>query len=432
MAEGANLGKRSEFKMDTNIKKYIEELCKSVKESAAKLAILKTDKKNQALMKIAEKLTANTAEIIAANEIDIANADINGVPKTMIDRLTLNEKRIKDIADSLSEVCTLADPIGSGETLVRPNGLKITRIHVPLGVIAIICESRPNVTVDAVALCVKSGNAVIIRGGKEAINTNRVLMKLMRNALDEIGINKNCIALVDDVTREGTLYLMQMREYVDVLIPRGNIGLINSVIENAKIPVIETGVGNCHVYIDNFADMETAVNVAVNAKVSRPSVCNAAETILVHAAVADEFLPKFADGVKPWNVELRGCDRTKSVLPDITPATEDDYYKEYNDYICAVKIVDSIDEAIAHINKYNTFHSEAIITKDIANAEKFKIEVDAAAVYVNASTRFTDGGVFGLGAEIGISTQKLHVRGPMGLKELTTVKYIIDGDGQVR
>ena len=414
------------------IKKYIEELCKSVKNSAAELAILKTDKKNQALMKIAEKLVENTDSILKANEIDLANAEINGVAKTMIDRLKLTESRIADIAKSLEEVCMLADPVGSGETLVRPNGLKITRIHVPLGVIAIICESRPNVTVDAAALCIKSGNAVIIRGGKEAIDTNRVLMKIMRDALDESGINKNCIALVDDVTREGTLHLMQMREYVDVLIPRGNIGLITSVIENAKIPVIETGVGNCHVYIDSFADMEIAVNVAVNAKVSRPSVCNAAETILVHADVANEFLPKFADGVKPWNVELRGCDRTKSILPDITSATEDDYYKEYNDYICAVKIVDSVEEAIAHINKYNTFHSEAIITKDIANAEKFKIEVDAAAVYVNASTRFTDGGVFGLGAEIGISTQKLHVRGPMGLKELTTVKYIIDGDGQVR
>jgi gamma-glutamyl phosphate reductase len=415
-----------------DIKNYIEELCKSVKAVSGSLAILKTDKKNQALMKIAEKLVENTAEIIAANEIDVANADSNGISKTMVDRLTLNEKRIKDIADSLSEVCMLADPIGSGETLVRPNGLKITRIHVPLGVVAIICESRPNVTVDAAALCIKSGNAVIIRGGKEAINTNRVLMKVMRDALSDCGIDENCIALVDDTTREGTYHLMQMRGYVDVLIPRGGAGLINSVIENAKIPVIETGVGNCHVYIDSFADMEIAVKVAVNAKVSRPSVCNAAETILVHADIANEFLPKFADGVKPWNVELRGCERTKSILPDITSATEEDYDTEYLDYICAVKIVDSIDEAITHINKYNTFHSEAIITKDIANADKFKTEIDAAAVYVNASTRFTDGGVFGLGAEMGISTQKLHVRGPMGLKEMTTVKYIIDGDGQVR
>ena len=415
-----------------DIKQYIENLCKSVKDASGSLAILKTDKKNQALMKIAENLIDNTAEIIAANEIDVANADSNGISKTMVDRLTLNEKRIKDIADSLGEVCMLADPVGSGETLVRPNGLKITRIHVPLGVIAIICESRPNVTVDAVALCLKSGNAVLVRSGKEAINTNRVLMKIMQDALAECGINKNCIALVDDVTREGTQYLMQMRGYVDVLIPRGGAGLIANVIENAKIPVIETGVGNCHVYIDSFADMEIAVNVAVNAKVSRPSVCNAAETILVHADVAEEFLPKFADGVKPWNVELRGCKRTKAILPDITSATEDDFATEFLDYICAVKIVDSIDEAIAHINKYNTFHSEAIITKDIANAERFKTEIDAAAVYVNASTRFTDGGVFGLGAEIGISTQKLHVRGPMGLKELTTVKYIIDGNGQVR
>jgi len=414
------------------IKQYITDLCKSVREASGSLALLKTDRKNAALMKIAEKLTANAAVIIAANEIDLANADINGVPKKMIDRLTLNEKRITDIADSLGEICMLADPVGSGETLVRPNGLKITRIHVPLGVVAIICEARPNVTVDAVALCIKSGNALILRSGKEAIATNRVLMKLMQDALAEVGINKNCIALVDDITREGTQYLMQMREYVDVLIPRGGAGLIQSVVENSKIPVIETGVGNCHVYIDEYADIDMAVNVAVNAKVSRPSVCNAAENIVIHVSVADEFLPKFAAGVEPWNVELRGCERTKAILPDITSSAEEDFYTEYLDYICAVKIVDSIDEAIAHINKHTTFHSEAIITGNIANAERFKNEIDAAAVYVNASTRFTDGGVFGLGAEIGISTQKLHVRGPMGLKELTTVKYIIDGDGQVR
>lgn len=415
-----------------DIKQYIEELCKTVKEASGSLALLKTDKKNQALMKIAEKLVENTEVIIKANEIDLDNAEINGVPKTMMDRLKLTDKRIADIAKSLEEVCMLADPIGSGETLVRPNGLKITRIHVPLGVVAIIYEARPNVTVDAAALCLKSGNAVILRGGKEAINTNRVLIKLMRESLTESGIDENVIALVDDTTREGTQHLMKMRGYIDVLIPRGGAGLINNVIENAKIPVIETGVGNCHVYIDEYAELDMAVEVAVNAKVSRPSVCNAAETILVHKSVADEFLPKFADGVKPWNVELRGCEQTKSILSDITSATEDDYYTEYNDYICAVKIVDTIDEAIKHINKYNTFHSEAIITKDIKNAERFKTEVDASAVYVNASTRFTDGGVFGLGAEIGISTQKLHVRGPMGLKELTTVKYIIDGDGQVR
>lgn len=414
------------------IKQYVEELCKSVKASSGSLAMLRTDKKNQALMKIADKLTENINDIIAANEIDLANAEVNGVPPTMIDRLTLTDKRIIDIAKSLEEVCMLADPIGSGETLIRPNGLKISRIHVPLGVVAIIYEARPNVTVDAAALCIKSGNAVILRGGKEAINTNRVLVKLMRTALNESGLNENCIALVDDITREGTHWLMQMRDYVDVLIPRGGAGLIRNMVENSKVPIIETGTGNCHVYIDEYADIEMAVEVSVNAKVSRPSVCNAAETILVHESVANVFLPMFADGVKPWNVELRGCDKTKSILTDITSAAEEDYWTEYNDYICAVKVVDNIDEAISHINKYNTFHSEAIITKDIANAEKFKNEVDASAVYVNASTRFTDGGVFGLGAEIGISTQKLHVRGPMGLKELTTVKYIIDGNGQVR
>lgn len=415
-----------------DIKLYIEELCKSTKESASSLALLRTDKKNQILMSIAGKLIANSDEILKANAIDMENAEINEVPKIMLDRLKLNESRIKGIADSLEEICMLADPIGCGETVLRPNGLKITRIKVPLGVIAMICEARPNVTIDAAALCIKSGNALILRGGKEAIDTNRAVIQLIKAALTEAGVNENCISLVDDTTREGTSYLMQMRDYVDVLIPRGGIGLIKSVVENSKIPTIETGAGNCHVYIDEFADIDMAVEVAVNAKVNRPSVCNSAETILVHKSVADVFLPKFSDGVKPWHVELRGCDRTREILSDINAATEEDYFTEYNDYICAVKIVDTIGEAINHINKYNTSHSEAIITGNIKNADKFKNEVDAAAVYVNASTRFTDGGVFGLGAEIGISTQKVHVRGPLGLNELTTVKYIIDGDGQVR
>lgn len=415
-----------------DLKKYIEDLCKSVKEASAAISILNTDKKNQAIIAISEKLQNNKTAIIDANQIDLDSAEANGVPKTMLDRLKLDTKRIDGISESLAEVCMLADPVGSGESFVRPNGLRITRAHVPLGVIAIIYESRPNVTVDAAALCIKSGNAVILRGGKEAINTNRILVKLMREALNESGIDENAIALVDDITREGTNHLMQMREYIDVLIPRGGAGLIKNITENSRVPVIETGVGNCHLYVDKYADIDMAVEVALNAKVSRPSVCNAIETLVIHEAVAANFLTKFSSAVEQWGVELRGCDKARMILSEMIPAAEEDYYTEYNDYICAVKVVDTIDEAIAHIRKYTTHHSEAIITDKLSSAEKFKEEIDAAAVYVNASTRFTDGGVFGLGAEIGISTQKLHVRGPMGLKELTTIKYLIDGSGQVR
>lgn len=413
-------------------KSYIENLCIAVKEAAPSLAMLDTETKNQALRAIAEILRGNKEEIIAANKTDLANAETNGVPKTMLDRLSLNEKRIDAIADSLIEVCMLEDPIGGGEVTLRPNGLRISKIRVPLGVIAIIYESRPNVTVDAAALCIKSGNAVILRGSKGEIATDFALVKLMKKALIQTGINENVIGLVEDTSREGAVHLMKMRGLVDVLIPRGGAGLIKSVVENACIPVIETGVGNCHMYIDEYADIDMAVEVALNAKVSRPSVCNAIETVLVHSSVAPVFLNKFAAAVSPWKVELRGCERTRDILPEALPATEEDYYTEYNDYICAVKIVGTLGEAIGHINKYGSRHSEAIITENIKHAERFKREVDAAAVYVNASTRFTDGGVFGLGAEIGISTQKLHVRGPMGLKELTAIKYLVDGDGQVR
>ena len=414
-----------------DIKEYVLELCKSVKEAQRGLAALNTDKKNDAINKIAAALKDNCAYIISENEKDI-KASEGVIPKTMVDRLMLNETRINAISDSLIQVSSLPDPVGEGSVTVRPNGLKITKSRVPLGVVGMIYEARPNVTVDAAALCIKSGNGAVLRGGKEAVNTNRALIKVMKDALMQSSVSPDVIALIDDVTREGTNALMSMKGYVDVLIPRGGKGLIKAVVENATVPVIETGAGNCHIYIDEYADIEKAVRVAANAKLSRPSVCNAVETMLVHRDVAERFLPIFAEKAAPYNLEIRGCEETVKILPSATPATENDYETEFDDYILAVKVVDSIDEAITHIRKYTTGHSEAIMTEHYGNAVKFCRELDAAAVYVNASTRFTDGGEFGFGAEIGISTQKLHTRGPMGLAELTTVKYIVEGDGQVR
>jgi glutamate-5-semialdehyde dehydrogenase len=314
---------------------------------------------------------------------------------------------------------------------VRPNGLKITKISVPIGVIGIIYEARPNVTVDAAALCIKSGNGVVLKGGKEAINTNRALINIMKKALDGSAVSPDAIALIDNTSRTATQELMNARGFIDVLIPRGGKGLIKAVVEGASVPVIETGAGNCHIYIDKAADLEKAVKVAINAKTSRPSVCNAVETMLVHKDIAAEFLPKFAEAAKPYNLDMRGCTATREIL-DVTPATQSDFETEFNDFILAIRVVDSLDDAVRHIRAFGTGHSEAIITEDLAAARTFTEQVDAAAVYVNASTRFTDGGEFGFGAEIGISTQKLHARGPMGLAELTTVKYIVQGDGQVR
>ncbi|NLK39620.1 MAG: glutamate-5-semialdehyde dehydrogenase [Clostridiales bacterium] len=411
---------------------YVEGICAATKAAAFSIAQAGTQRKNAVLKRIAQLIIDKTADILEANEKDIQNAGQNGVPVTMIDRLRLNEERLAAISASLVELCGLPDPIGSGERWVRPNGLGISCVRVPIGVIAIIYEARPNVTVDAAALCIKTGNAVVLRGGKEALNTNTVLVSVMREALAAEGINPDVLSFIDRTEREGANILMSMRQHIDVLIPRGGAGLIRAVVENAKMPVIETGAGNCHLYVDEFADIEMAVRVAQNAKVSRPSVCNAIETLLVHSAAADAFLPKFADSVAPYNVEIRGCRRTCAIIPEAKTADETDYATEYNDYILAVRIVDSIDEAISHINKYNTKHSDGIITASLDNAQKFKQEVDAAAVYVNASTRFTDGGEFGFGAEIGISTQKLHARGPMGLRALTTEKYLIDGSGQIR
>lgn len=390
--------------------------------------------KDRALNAIADMLEKEADAILKANADDIALAKEAGMREALIDRLLLTKERISGIAKGVREVSALPDPIGAVEsTVVRPNGLIIGRKTVPLGVIAIIYEARPNVTADAAALCLKSGNAAILRGGKEAFRSNAAIMEIMRRAVASAGLPEDCVSLVQDTSRESARELMQLDEYVDVLIPRGGAGLIRSVVENSRVPVIETGVGNCHVFIDETADIKMGAEIIFNAKCQRPSVCNAAETMLVHRNIAEKFLPEAKKLLDTKNTEIRGCPETASILgPSVVPAQESDWYTEYGDYILAVKVVSGIDEAIEHINKYNTGHSEAIVTNDYTNAQRFLNEIDAAAVYVNASTRFTDGGEFGLGAEIGISTQKMHARGPMGLKQLTSCKYVIYGSGQIR
>lgn len=411
----------------------IEQMGAKAKESARVLSVAGS-KKDLALNSIADALIEHKDEIIKANNIDIEYGKEIGLTPSLIDRLTLGEDRIKGMADGVRKVSSLPDPIGnviSGNTL--PNGLTVTRVKVPLGVIGIIFEARPNVTADAASLCLKAGNAVILRGGKEAINSNKAIAKIMRDAVEKVGLPKDSIQLIEDTTRQSSTELMQLSDYLDVLIPRGGAGLIKAVVENSKVPVIETGVGNCHVYVDKYADIDMASEIIFNAKTSRPSVCNAIETILVHKDIAKDALPKIKEKLDTKNVQIRGCKTTKEILGnDIVDAEESDYYTEFLDYILACKVVDSIDEGIAHIAKYSSGHSECIITNDYARANKFKKEVDAAAVYVNASTRFTDGGEFGLGAEIGISTQKLHARGPMGINELTSSKFIVEGNGQIR
>jgi len=350
----------------------------------------------------------------------------------MLDRLALSYDRIKGIASQMEDVAALPCPVGSGECFVRPNGLVIRHVKVPLGVVAMIYEARPNVTADAAALCIKTGNAVILRGGKEALASSTAIVKVIRETLAAHGVCPDAVSLVESKERESSSLLMGMRGYIDMLIPRGGKGLIKSVVENAKVPVIETGAGNCHLYVDASADIDMSLKVAVNAKTSRPAVCNAIETLLVHREAAAAFLPAFAAATESLGLEIRGCERTRELLPGASPATEEDYDTEYDDLIIAVRVVDSLDEAISHIRRYSTGHSEAIMTSDISAANKFTSSIDSAALYVNASTRFTDGGEFGLGAEIGISTQKLHIRGPMGLAALTTDKYIIEGNGQIR
>ena len=413
---------------------YIEELGKKAVCAKGKIGTAATGEKNKILVEIAKCLRENTAQILEENEKDIANAKENGISDTMVDRLRLTKERVDGIASACMELVNLEDPVGevlSGS--VRPNGMRITKVRVPMGVIGIIYESRPNVTVDAAALCIKSGNAAILRGGKEAIHSNKILMALMQKAVETCGFPKETVQLVEDTSREISTEMMRANEYIDVLIPRGGAGLIQAIVKNATVPVIETGTGNCHIYIDASADMEMAVEITDNGKTQRPSVCNALETCLVHKDVAETFLPLLKKRFESHSVEIRGCERTKEILGDtVVHATEEDYAKEFLDYILAVRVVDSAEEAIEHIKKYSTGHSECIVTKDYENAEKFQKEVDSACVYVNCSTRFTDGGEFGLGAEIGISTQKLHVRGPMGLRELTTMKYLINGSGQIR
>ena len=391
-------------------------------------------KKDAALYAIADALRANAQQIIAANDIDIENGKAAGLTDSLLDRLRLNEERIEGMADGVTQVAAQNDPIGKvleGRTL--KNGLQIEKITVPMGVIGIIFEARPNVTSDAAALCLKAGSAVILRGGKEAINSNKAIAAVMRDAIEQAGLPRDCVALIEDTSRQSATELMQLTDYLDVLIPRGGAGLIKSVVNNAKVPVIETGVGNCHVYVDASADVEMATNIVFNAKTSRPSVCNAIETVVVHKDIAEALLPSIKAALDAKNVEIRGCARTKAILGDsVIDATEDDYAKEFLDYILAIKVVDSLDDALDHIATYSTGHSECIVTSDYAAANRFTAGVDSAAVYVNASTRFTDGGEFGLGAEIGISTQKLHARGPMGLNELTSSKFIIKGSGQIR
>lgn len=403
-------------------------------KKAARFLMTAGSKKDEALNAIASALRANSNTIIEANKIDIENGKKAGLTESLLDRLSLDEGRINGMADGVEQVAAFADPVGrvlDGRTL--KNGLQIEKITVPMGVIGIIFEARPNVTSDAAALCLKAGSAVILRGGKEAINSNTAIAKIMCDAIEKAGLPRDCISLVTDTSRQSATELMQLSDYLDVLIPRGGAGLIKSVVENAKVPVIETGVGNCHVYVDKSADIDMAANIIYNAKTSRPSVCNAIETVLVHKDIAEKALPKIKAELDKKNVEIRGCDRTKAILGDsVVPATDNDYAIEFLDYILAVKVVDSLAEALDHIAKYSTGHSECIVTSDYASANKFTASVDSAAVYVNSSTRFTDGGEFGLGAEIGISTQKLHARGPMGLNELTSSKYIIRGNGQIR
>lgn len=403
-------------------------------KKAARVLMNAGAKKDEALKAIAKALRENSQAIIAANDIDIENGKKAGLTASLLDRLKLDEGRISGMADGVEQVAAQPDPIGrviEGRTL--KNGLQIEKITVPMGVIGIIYEARPNVTSDAAALCLKAGSAVILRGGKEAINSNKAVMSVMRDAVESVGLPRDCVALVEDTSRQSATELMQLSDYLDVLIPRGGAGLIKSVVENAKVPVIETGVGNCHVYVDASADIDMAAKIIFNAKTQRPSVCNAIETVLVHKDIAEKALPAIKAELDQKNVELRGCERTRGILGDcVVPATENDYAVEFLDYILAVKVVDSIDDALDHLAKYSTGHSESIITSNYAAANKFTSGVDSAAVYVNASTRFTDGGEFGLGAEIGISTQKLHARGPMGLNELTSMKFIIRGNGQVR
>lgn len=410
----------------------LNKMGQAAREASRQLALLGEQKKNQVLKTVAQELLAKADEIIAANKVDLENA--TNMPEKFIDRLKIDNDRIAAMAEGVRQVAQLADPIGKIDAgWVNYAGLQIEKKRVPLGVVGMIFEARPNVTVDASALCFKSGNAVILRGGKEALQTNIKITKVIRQALEQEGINPDAVQVITETSHELANEFMQLTDYLDVLIPRGSARLIQTVLNTAKVPVIETGAGICHVYVDKFADKKMAVEITTNAKVQRPSVCNAIENLVIHQDVAQEYLPAIADELQKYNVELRGDEKVCEILGDkATLATAEDWDTEYNDYIIAIKIVSSIDEAIDFINEHNTKHSEAIITENYTRSQKFLNEIDAACVYVNASTRFTDGFEFGFGAEIGISTQKLHARGPMGLEALTSTKYVIRGNGQIR
>lgn len=419
--------------MSTLAIEEVEDKGRAAKAAARTLATAGTTAKNAALASMADALGANQDAVLEANAGDIAGAKERGLTPHLVERLTLTPKRIGEMQTGLRQVAALPDPIGavlSGWR--RPNGLQITKMRVPIGVIGIIYESRPNVTVDAAALCLKSGNAALLRGGSEAIHSNAALARVLQDALETAGLPRECVQLIQSTDRAAARRLMTLNESVDCLIPRGGASLIRTVVETATVPVIETGTGNCHVFVDKDADFDMAAEIVLNAKVQRPSVCNSAETLLVHGDIAAAFLPRIGRRLAEANVEVRGDEKTRALLPEATEATEQDWYEEFNALVLAVKVVDSLDDALAHINTYGTRHSEAVITENYAAAQAFTDGVDCAAVYVNASTRFTDGFEFGFGAEIGISNQKLHARGPMGLEELTTYKYVVRGQGQIR
>ena len=416
-----------------DIQAEVRKKAEAAKAASYKLGTLSTKVKNEALLAMAHALEQRSSMILAANAQDLEEARQKGVKRSYLDRLMLDENRIADMAEGLRQTAALPDPIGQGDySTVRPNGLEIRRVRVPLGVVGIIYEARPNVTADALALCLKSGNAVLLRGGSEAIRSNIAISSLLAEEAYKHGIPEGAIQFIDFTDREAVGVMTHLTGLLDVIIPRGGAGLIKRVVEDSSVPVIETGTGVCHTYVDESADLQMALDIAINAKTSRPSVCNAMETLLVHKNVAEKFLPMLYEGMAAKKVELRGCDKARAICPEMQTAEEADWSTEYGDLILSVKVVDDTAAAIAHINRYNTGHSETIVTRDLVNAARFQKEVDAAAVYVNASTRFTDGFEFGFGAEIGISTQKLHARGPMGLMELTSSKYLIMGEGQIR
>ena len=417
----------------SDIEKIVRDQAVAAKAAARRLAVTASPVKDAALRAMADALEKNAAAILAANAEDMKAAQEKGTPRAMLDRLMLDEKRIRGMADGLRQTAMLPDPIGEGEMeTIRPNGLEIRRVKVPIGVIGIIYEARPNVTADAAALCLKSGNAVLLRGGSEALKSNRAVSAILAEAAEKEGVPKGAIQFIDSPSRDAVGVMMNLTGLLDVIIPRGGAGLIRRVVTESVVPVIETGAGICHTYVDAGADLDMALRIALNAKTSRPAVCNAMETLLVHQDEAKAFLPKVAKAMREKSVELRGDAATRAVVPDMAEASDEDWATEYDDLILSVKVVKNIAEAIDHINRYNTGHSETIVTNDLNHAHRFQREVDAAAVYVNASTRFTDGFEFGFGAEIGISTQKLHARGPMGLNELTSTKYMIFGEGQIR